>query len=106
VTYRLRTSEEADGDIDQVFWRIAELERDPLGALRWLDGLQDAIASLRHLALRCPLAPETAFYARDTRQLFYHHHRIVFAVDDDTVNVLHVRHMSRLPQGVHPDDSH
>jgi plasmid stabilization system protein ParE len=76
---------------------IAEHEGQPLNALRWLDSLQEAIASLREHPQRCPRAPEAVHFDREIRQLLFHSHRVLFVVDGEDVVVLHVRHASRLP---------
>lgn len=56
---------------------------------------------------RCPLAPETAFFTEEIRQLLTEEirqllygrgrgvHRILFTIKDATVVVLHVRHGAR-----------
>jgi plasmid stabilization system protein ParE len=62
-----------------------------------MDGLQDAIASLREHPLRCPHAPEAVWFEREVRQPLFHSHRLLFAVEDDEVVVLHIRHGQRLP---------
>jgi len=97
VTHRVRMAKRAETDVEAIYRWIAEHEASPLNAKRWLDGLEDAIASLQESPLRCPRAPETAFFRHEIRQLLYHSHRILFVVDDDEVVVLHVRHGNRLP---------
>lgn len=97
MTYRVRTARRAEEDAEKMYWWIAEHEGQPLNALRWLDGLQDAIDSLREHPLRCPLAPEASYLERDIRQLIFHNHRVLFVVEGEDVVVLHVRHGSRLP---------
>lgn len=99
MSYRVRTTRRADVDAEQIYDWIAEHEGRPLEALRWLDGLDDAIASLGEHPLRCPRAPESAFLREDVRQLLFHRHRVLFVVDGRDVVVLHIRHGSRLPLG-------
>jgi plasmid stabilization system protein ParE len=97
VTYRVRTTQRAEADAEAMYLWIAEHEAQPLNALRWLDGLQDAIASLREYPLRCPRAPETAHFDAEVRQLLFHSHRVLIVVEGEDVIVLHIRHASRLP---------
>lgn len=96
MTFRVRTTKRAEADIEYAYWWIAEHEREPLNALRWLDGLEIALDSLRELPLRCSSASESTFFDRDIRQLLYHSHRVLFAVSRDEVVILHIRHGSRL----------
>jgi plasmid stabilization system protein ParE len=69
--------------------------------IRWFLALDDAIASLAEFPHRCPLAPETGRFPFEVRQLLYgrkpHVCRILFAVEDDTVTILHIRHGRRKP---------
>jgi plasmid stabilization system protein ParE len=62
VTYRVRMALRAESDAEETYGWIAEHEGRPLEALRWLDGLENAIASLREHPLRCPLAQEASFF--------------------------------------------
>ena len=69
-------------------------------AERWYLGIQAAIRSLRRMPERCSLATESDLLATGVRQLLFgigHRttHRIVFAIDGETVVVLRIRHTSR-----------
>lgn len=63
--------------------------------------VDEAIASLATFPKRCPLAPETVSFPFEVRQLLYgrkpHVYRILFTIEGDTVNVLHIRHGRRRP---------
>ena len=63
--------------------------------------LREAIGSLSELPLRCRVAPESRDSPVEVRQLLYgrkpHVYRILFGVDGDLVQVLHVRHARRRP---------
>ncbi len=69
--------------------------------MRWFLALQDAIASLAEFPGRCPLAPENSGFPFEVRHLLYgqapHVYRILFAIDNNTVYVLHIRHGRRQP---------
>ncbi len=97
MRFRVRTSQRAQADIEDIYCWIAEHEGDPQGALRWVEGLESAIDSLREFPSRCALAPEAGFFEREVRQLLYHSHRVLFAIDADEVLVFHIRHGSRVP---------
>jgi plasmid stabilization system protein ParE len=61
--------------------------------------LDDAIASLATFPERCPLAPEAVGLHFEVRQFLYgrkpHVYRILFTIEGDTVNILHIRHGRR-----------
>lgn len=83
----------AERDIDEICGWISG--RAPGGAIRWLDGLLDAVQTLTSLPLRCPLAPESDAFPAEVRQLIYGSYRLLFTVDGHRVRVLHVRHSAR-----------
>jgi plasmid stabilization system protein ParE len=64
----------------------------PETALRWYEGLVDAIDSLATMPERCGYANENDRFAIELRQLLYKPYRIIFTIRDATVHVLHVRH--------------
>ena len=69
--------------------------------LRWFLRLEDSLESLSHMPQRCGLAPETVRFPFEVRQLVYgrkpHFYRVLFAIEADTVRVLHIHHGRRLP---------
>jgi plasmid stabilization system protein ParE len=92
----------------------AQAERDAEAILDWLQShhagetgvhcflaLEDAIASLAAFPERCPLAPESARFSFEVRQLLYgrkpHVYRILFTIEGETVKILHIRHARRRP---------
>ena len=96
MTFRIRISRRAEADAEAMYRWIAEDVGRPLDALRWLDGLQDALATLGERPLRCPRAPESRDFDREVRQLFFQRHRVLFVVEGEDVVVLHIRHGRRL----------
>ena len=54
-----------------------------------------AFRSLERSPLRCSLAPESAFFEEEIRQLIYGKYRILFTVEGETVFVLRVRHRAQ-----------
>jgi plasmid stabilization system protein ParE len=69
-------------------------------AERWYLGIHAAVQSLRDAPERCSGASETDLVDLGVRQLLFGlgrraTHRIVFAIDSDTVVVLRVRHTSQ-----------
>jgi len=68
----------------------------PEVARAWYEELVTALASLADHPHRCPLAREGgAFAGLELRQLLFKSHRILYVVNEDRVDVLHVRHASR-----------
>lgn len=71
-------------------------------ALKWLDGIIDAVNSLSEFPERFAIAPENSVYAARgaktvIRNLIYKKSfRVVFAVVGNEVRVLSVRHSARL----------
>jgi plasmid stabilization system protein ParE len=70
-----------------------------MAAERWLDGIEDAILSLREFPNRCPLARESREFPEEIRQFLYGRragkYRILFVIRNDEVRILHVRHGAR-----------
>lgn len=83
-------------------------ERAPEAADRWFDNIYETIGSLELFPDRCPLAPESKFFNCEIREIFHgrrkHKYRILFAVTETEVHILHVRHGARLPLGENPQE--
>lgn len=76
-------------------------------AARWLDGLEQALASLEDNPERCGLAGENDAFSFTLRQLLYglgrkKTHRAVFEVRDNEVIVYAIRHVAQ--KDLTPDD--
>jgi plasmid stabilization system protein ParE len=69
----------------------------PQQAEAWGEGLIEVIYSLETMPHRCPLIPERGEFGEDLRQMLYRSYKILFSVQGDTVEILHVRHTSRSP---------
>src|SRR5437763_16573368 len=92
-TYRVEPTDKALVDAGEVYFWLNEQSAE--AALRWYEGLLTAFRSLAKNPLRCPLAPESAFFEEEIRQLLYGKYRILFTVAGATVFVLRVRHGAR-----------
>lgn len=69
-------------------------------AEKWLRGLSSALRSLGRFPERSAVARESYMLGREVREYVYHtgthqKHRILFVIEPDKVNVLHIRHASR-----------
>jgi plasmid stabilization system protein ParE len=102
MTYSVIRSDVADAEIDAiVFWLTG---RSPERGKRWYAGFTKAVATLTAMPTRCPIAAEADYLKVEVRQLRFMDHRILFTLTDsdgdglnDTVVILHVRHVSRGP---------
>ena len=89
-TRHVEPTDKALVDAGEAYFWISEQSEG--AALRWYEGLMKAFRSLEKNPLRCPLAPESAFFEEEIRQLIYGKYRILFTVEGETVFVLRVRH--------------
>lgn len=99
MAFQVRVTQTAKAEIDTAYSWLRE--RNPVYADNWFRELMDTIATLQEKPLRCALAPENDAIAEEIRQLIYgksrNKYRILFAIREDTVFVLHVRHSSQAP---------
>lgn len=93
TTYRVEPTDKALVDAGEAYFWINEQSEGV--ALRWYEGLLKAFRSLEKNPLRCPLAPESALFEEEIRQLIYGKYRILFTVEGETVFVLRVRHSAQ-----------
>jgi plasmid stabilization system protein ParE len=100
MAFRVETSAQAESDADAILeWLLSQHTGET--GIRWFLALEEAIASLATFPERCPLAAESARFPFEVRQLLYgrkpHVYRILFTIDGETVNILHIRHGRRKP---------
>jgi len=100
MAFHVKTTATAEQEADAILdWLISQHAGG--AGTRWFLALQDAIASLAEFPERCPLAPESAVFPFEVRQLVYgrpsHVYRILFTIEDNTVLVMHIRHGRRQP---------
>ena len=100
MAFRVELSDRAQSDIAAIYDWLLSQQAGNAGE-RWFGALREAIASLSALPTRCPISAESRDSPVEVRQLLYgrkpHVYRILFAVDGDSVQVLHVRHARRRP---------
>jgi plasmid stabilization system protein ParE len=84
---------------DQVNF-IAVEKAEPQSAALWLSRVNDAIASLDFMPMRCSVAPESRFFSETIYMLPVDSHLILFSIDEDAqqVNVLSFRAGRELPR--------
>jgi plasmid stabilization system protein ParE len=96
MKYEVLLSPRALRDLERAYQWL--LERTEQHAPKWHDEALEAIESLDENPERCPLAPESK-KQEVLRQLLFgdkrHAYRIVFAIRDDKVWVVHITHGAR-----------
>jgi len=104
MTFRVEITAEAESDAESIFeWLISQQAGEK--GIRWFVALEEAIASLDRFPERCALAPETLRFPFEVRQLLYgrkpHVYRILFTIQGETVNIIHIRHGRREALSAH-----
>jgi plasmid stabilization system protein ParE len=99
MTFQVEITPIAEAQIEQAYrWYR---ERNPEFADRWFRGLMNTIATLQEKPQRCALAVEHEIFREEVRQLLYgkakNMYRLLFAIRDDTVYALYVRHSAQAP---------
>jgi plasmid stabilization system protein ParE len=98
MAFRVELAEQAQADIAAIYDWLRSQQAEEAGE-RWFLALREAIASLSNFPARCPVAPENRDSPVEVRQFLYgrkpHVYRILFTVDGDIVQVLHIRHGRR-----------
>lgn len=100
MNYHILYQDSAEADLIRICLWIAR--RSPSRAEAWLDGALAAIDTLTTFPRRCPIAPENDEVDAEIRQLLYGEYRILFSVDEDLVQILHIQHGSQ--RSLTPDE--
>lgn len=85
---------------DEIEHYVDEIAKDSVNnALKWYGEIMDKIKTLDKSPARCPYADEMAFHDFEIRNLIFGNYRILFHIEGNTVQVLHVKHgkMKRIP---------
>ena len=100
MAFRIEYTHLAQADLDMLLTWLIDQHAAEAG-LRWFNGLQAAVESLRDMPQRCPLFRTNPRLSFEVRQLFYgrkpHAYRILFRIIGDTVFILRIRHGRRRP---------
>ncbi len=91
--FRVLIAPKAAQDIRTAFDLL--MDENPRYAVQWRNGLRQAITKLSTLPFKNPVAPESAEFDIEIRQLLYGKStpwRIFYSVDEQQVSVLHIRH--------------
>ena len=100
MTYRVVLARTAQNDLRGIYHFMRG--HAPIAAREWVSRARVAARTLRQNPERCPLAPECKAFGKPIRQMLFGSgnrgtYRFLFTVVRKTVNVIHVRHGSRLP---------
>jgi plasmid stabilization system protein ParE len=103
MVFRVELSDRAQADIAAIYDWLFSHQAENAGQ-RWFVAMREAIASLSTLPTRCPISPESRDSPNEVRQLLYgrkpHVYRILFTIEHDVVQVLHIRHARRRRIGI------
>jgi plasmid stabilization system protein ParE len=98
MTFRVVLTSRAERDRDDAFHWYAENYSIDFAA-RWYDGLTLAIRSLSRNPTRFSVARESHTFPNEIREMLFgrrrQKHRVLFAISQDEVVVLHIRHSAR-----------
>ncbi len=98
MAFEVRTTPEAEQEAVEILnWLMAEHAGE--AGLRWFLRMDEAIASLGEMPMRCKLAPESKSFPFEVRELLYgqrpHVYRILSTIEGSQVLILHLRHGRR-----------
>ena len=97
MNFRVVIETRAIRDIDEATGWIAAQASD--AAERWFNAIEAEINTLSRFPERCPRAREDGLFKYELRQLVFGRrhgrYRVVFAIHQGAVHVLHVRHGAR-----------
>ena len=99
MTYRIIVQPSARRDIAEVAQYLRRESGSASAAVRWARGLQCRIRSLETNPQICPVDPDSVAYGHEVRVLLFGKrpgvYRVLFAIVDDAVQILAVRHAAR-----------
>jgi toxin ParE1/3/4 len=96
MTHKVRLTSETYDEIARISDHIAE--DSPANARQWRLALLERLRSLRYFPERHEIAYPATAVGRDIRHTFFGTYRVLYAIENDTVVVLTVRHGARKPQ--------
>ncbi|MEX2113234.1 MAG: hypothetical protein WD845_08620 [Pirellulales bacterium] len=94
MSYRVHLTHSAEVDVDAILKWLRE--RSPAGSETWFRRWREVLDSLGNRADACGLAPESEDHPHAIRQVIFktkqgRPYRVLFAIREDCVFVLHVR---------------
>lgn len=96
--FRVKVEIEAKNNIRKHYRNLQSRNPGSTYPDRWYHGVRAAIRDLATSARECGLANEDRFFAETIRQRLFDSYKILFAIREDRVHVLHVRHQAEDPE--------
>jgi plasmid stabilization system protein ParE len=96
--FRVRIEVEARNNLRKHYQNLRSLNPGSKYPDQWYYGIRAAIRDLAMSAQQCGLAYEDRFFAETIRQRLFDSYKILFAIREDTVHVLHIRHQAQDPE--------
>jgi len=94
--YRVDVSEPAENDLRDIVRYISAQLNAPINALKMMDTIEKAAASLADMPQRCPLVTDQRLAAMGYRKLIVKNHIVFFTIDEtnkvvDVERILYTR---------------
>lgn len=97
MEFQVRLTRSSEQQIESIYLWLKE--RNPEYADQWFRGLMNLIATLQDKPRRCPLIKENHSTSEEIRQILYgksrNKYRVIFAIREDTVHIIYVRHSAQ-----------
>jgi plasmid stabilization system protein ParE len=97
MEFQVRLTRSSEQQIESIYLWLKE--RNPEYADQWFRGLMNLIATLQDKPRRCPLIKENHSTPEEIRQILYgksrNKYRVIFAIREDTVHIIYVRHSAQ-----------
>ena len=88
--YKIDIATEAAKEIEDIYLYIAKDSQN--NATSWYFAIYDKIQTLKDFPARCPMAFEDRYYEYEIRHLIIGNYRVLYRIQDRTVQILHVKH--------------
>lgn len=96
--FRVRIEAEAKNNLLKHYRNLQSRNPGSEYPARWYYGIRAAIKDLATSARECGVAYEDRFFAETIRQRLFDSYKILFAIRDNRVHVLHIRHQAQDPE--------
>ena len=97
MEFQVKLTRSAEQQIESIYLWLKEY--NPEYADQWFRGLMNLISTLQDKPRRCPLIKENSSTDEEIRQILYGKsrtkYRVIFAIREDAVDILYVRHSAQ-----------
>ena len=97
MEFQVRLTRSSEQQIEAIYLWLKD--RNPEYADQWFRGLMNLIATLQDKPRRCPLVKENHSISEEIRQILYgksrNKYRVIFAIRENTVHIIYVRHSAQ-----------